>query len=143
VVLAIDPGLAKCGIAVVAREPGQQRCRALHREVAPTERLVARVLSLLAAHPEVTAVLIGNATNGARLSRALREALADRGLPLHAVEEAFTSQRARVRFQQENPPRGLSRLVPAGLRSPPCPYDDYVAILLAEDWFGSQATGPG
>ncbi|MBC8103128.1 MAG: pre-16S rRNA-processing nuclease YqgF [Cytophagales bacterium] len=141
-VLSIDPGTAKCGIAIVQRETiSPNQCRALHREVAETARLVARVLSLLAAHPVVAAVLIGNATNSAPLARALRASLPD-ALPLHRVEEAFTSQRARVRFQIENPPRGLQRLLPPGLRTPPRPYDDYVAVLLAEDFFAGAFPDP-
>jgi RNase H-fold protein (predicted Holliday junction resolvase) len=140
-VLSIDPGTAKCGIAIVRREESG-RCRALHREVPEAERLVARVLSLLADYPDVDAVLIGNATNSAPLGRALRAALPE-SLPLHRVEEAFTSQRARVRFRLENPPRGLERLLPPGLRTPPRPYDDYVAVLLAEDFFaGADAPVP-
>lgn len=131
--LAIDPGTAKCGLAVVARGIGNTPHRVLHREVAETERLVARVLPLIAAHP-VEAVLIGNATRGPQLLRALRACLPET-LQIQAVEEAFTSQRARKRFHLENPPRGLLRLVPAGMRTPPRPFDDYVAVLLAEDFF--------
>lgn len=141
-VLAIDPGTAKCGIAIVSwvrGEDGSRRCRVLHREVPPAERLVARVLSLLSAHREVGAILIGNATHSAPLARALRDSLPT-GVPLHSVEEAFTSQRARTRFHLENPPRGLLRLIPSGMRTPPRPYDDYVAVLLAEDWFTAQET---
>jgi hypothetical protein len=99
------------------------------------------VLSLLGSHPTVTAILIGNATNSAPLARALRASLPE-SLPLHRVEEAFTSQRARVRFRLENPPRGIERLLPPGLRTPPRPYDDYVAVLLAEDFFAASQTPP-
>ena len=98
---------------------------------------MARVLALFSDHPALDALLIGNATRGAILRRALRDALPPT-LPVHAVEEAFTSQRARVRFGIENPPRGWQRLVPPGMRTPPRPYDDYVAVLLAEDWFAAE-----
>jgi RNase H-fold protein (predicted Holliday junction resolvase) len=138
-VLSIDPGTAKCGVAVVHAADEIGPVRALHREVAETPRLVARTLALLIAYPEVEAILIGNATRGSVLRRALIEAL-PLGFPVHAVEEAFTSQRARVRFQIEHPPRGWQRLIPPGLRTPPIPYDDYVAILLAEDWYSPPAT---
>jgi len=139
-VLSIDPGTAKCGVAIV-RQPILEAALTgpadvLHREIVETDRLVARVLALLAAHRVVDTVLIGNATRGAALLRALRAALPP-DFPLYPVEEAFTSQRARVRFGIENPPRGWQRLVPAGLRTPPRAYDDYVAVLLAEDWFAS------
>jgi RNase H-fold protein (predicted Holliday junction resolvase) len=138
-VLAIDPGTAKCGIAIVRRPatiPPRRLEHVLCHEVVETERLVVRVLSLLSDHKEVEVVLIGNATRGAVLRRALVAALPAE-IPVKPVEEAYTSQRARVRFQIENPPRGWQRLVPMGLRSLPLAYDDYVAILLAEDYFAA------
>lgn len=140
VVLALDPGRAKCGIAVVEKAcVAGDRPRVLHREIAETARVVARVLPLVAQHGAQT-LLVGNATGGASLARALREALPE--VPLRLVEEAFTSQRARRRFLQENQPRGLQRLIPAGLRTPPVPVDDYAALLLAEDFFAAVSETP-
>ena len=142
VVLALDPGRAKCGLAVVARIADQdgpgaagRTTRVLHREVVETERVVARVLPLLAAHG-AQVVLVGDATGGSVLARALKDALPPT-LPVTLVDEAFTSQRARRRFLQEHQPRGLQRLLPAGLRTPPVPVDDYAAVLLAEDYLAA------
>jgi RNase H-fold protein (predicted Holliday junction resolvase) len=158
VVFAIDPGRVKCGLAVVMRDddtppapkdgarpfamPG---LHIRHREIVGTERVVARVLSLLPAHP-VEAVLVGDATGGTSLARALRDALQVAGrpsLPVLLVNEAFTSQRARARFFAENQPRGLQRLLPRGLRTPPVPVDDYAAVLLAEDFFANTHPAAG
>ena len=138
VVLAVDPGSVKCGVAVVRRgaKPGDPAV-VLHREITERERVVARVLPLITDHA-VEALLIGDATGGAVLARALAEALPD-SVPVHRVDEAFTSQRARQRFLQENPARGLGRLIPTGFRTPPVPIDDYVAVLLAEEFFAAQA----
>jgi len=127
-VLAIDPGRQKCGLAVVSAGP------TVHfREIVETERVVARLLQLL---PEqrFERVLMGDGTQSAPLSRAVREALAGR-VEVELVPEAFTSQRARERLARESLPKGLLRFVPVGMRTPARPYDDYVAILLAEDWF--------
>jgi len=140
IALAVDPGAVKCGVAVVRREPNDSpvappRLVVLHREVVETPRLVARVLPLVSQY-HVEIVLVGNATRGAVLARALRDALPASTL-VTPIEEAFTSQRARVRFHLENPPRGWRRLVPLGLQTPPRPWDDYVAVLLAEDYFAS------
>ena len=139
VVLALDPGSVKCGVAVVRRgaQPGEA-AGVLHREILERARVVARVLPLLTEYG-IEAVLIGDATGGASLARALQDAL-PASVPVHRVNEAFTSQRARRRFLQENPPRGVGRLVPIGFRTPPRPIDDYVAVLLAEDFFAAQAT---
>ncbi len=137
VVLAIDPGSVKCGLAVVCRgtTPGEP-VTVLHREIADRARVVARALPLISEY-QVEMLLIGDATGGASLARALQEAL-PASVPLLRVNEAFTSQRARQRFLHENPPRGLQRLLPPGFRTPPCPIDDYVAVLLAEDFFGEK-----
>lgn len=138
IVLAIDPGTAKCGVAIVRRPTtdAPDRSNVLYREVVETERLVACVLNLLPTYPGIDAILVGNATRGSVLRRALQAAMPTH-IPVHAVEEAFTSQRARARYQIENPPQGWQRLVPPGMRTPPRPYDDYVAMLLAEDYFAA------
>jgi hypothetical protein len=48
------------------------------------------------------------------------------------VDERYSSLQARDRYWQLFPPRGLVRLLPIGLREPPRPVDDIVAILLVE-----------
>ena len=136
--LAIDPGRAKCGLAVVsgpikegAEDAPPPRC--LERAVVPTERLVRAVADVLGRRPEVCRMLIGDGTNSATLRRALAAAFPL--IPLLVVDEFNTSARARQRFVRENPAPGWRRLLPAGLRSPEVPFDDYAAILLAEDYF--------
>ena len=134
VVLALDPGSHRCGLAVV-RRGGEGKPVVLHREVIERSEVIERALALAQAHGAET-VLVGDATGGAAIARALREAL-PASTPVRRVDEAFTSERARRRFLDENPPRGLLRLVPRGLRSPSRPYDDYAATLLAEDFFAA------
>ena len=138
IVLSIDPGRSKCGIAIVTGAINTNlQPKAIHREIIATERLIARVLQLLKEYT-FTIVLLGDGTQSAPLFKALREVLALReelGITIELVPEAFTSQRARVRLQKESLPRGIARFVPAGMRTLPKPYDDYVALILAEDWF--------
>ena len=136
IVLAIDPGRSKCGVAVCTPRDDSDRPRILQREVVPTDKLVIHVMALVDAHqPDV--VLIGDGTQSATLRKAVAKVLPE-GLPFHEVPEAFTSQRVRVRLQKEWLPKGLLRLVPTGMRPPPKAYDDYVAALLAEDWLLAQ-----
>ena len=130
-ILAIDPGRAKCGLAVVTGE-GAVR----HREIAQTANLVSAATALTERFP-ITQALIGDGTQSATLRKALRAALPD--LPLQSVPEAFTSQRARTRWWQVNPPLGMAKLVPTTLRTPPVPWDDWVAVILAEDWLAAQS----
>ena len=127
VVIAIDPGRAKCGIAVVAQD-GAVRERA----VIETGRLTAHLTELLARFsPE--SVLLGDGTYSAAARAAVQEATGV--IPVQTVDEMHTSEEARRRYVADHPPSGLGRLVPRGLRTPDQPYDDYVAVILAERWW--------
>ena len=132
--LAVDPGRAKCGLAVVIG-PADPRC--LERAVVATERLTLAIADILRRRPDIHTILIGDGTNSATLRRALETAFPH--VPLQTVDEFNTSARARQRFVRENPAPGWRRLLPSGLRSPEVPYDDYAAILLAEDYFAKKS----
>ncbi len=122
IVLAIDPGRDKCGVAVC--EPGRVRDRA----VVPSGMLPNLVREWQQRYG-VTEVVIGNRTASKDVARALTDVLR---LPLRAIDEEGTTLRARARYFAEHPPRGWRRLVPRSLQTPPEPYDDYAAVLLAE-----------
>jgi RNase H-fold protein (predicted Holliday junction resolvase) len=123
-IIAVDPGRDKCGVAVVG-ESG-----ILHREISSRKHTAAAVLRLIAQF-SVDCIVIGNGTG----SRKLREDLQAHGasVPMEFVDETHSSRRARARFFQENPPSGLRRLIPRGLLVPNRPYDDYAAVILAEE----------
>ncbi|MBI3946551.1 MAG: Holliday junction resolvase RuvX [Armatimonadetes bacterium] len=123
-VLAVDPGTHKCGVAVVDAGRG-----VLARQVVDAADLLDAVRRLLADHP-VTHLVVGDRTGSRRARALLAEVAGDR--PVILVAEHLTSLDARRRYFRENPPRGLRRLVPPGLRVPPGPIDDYVAVILAE-----------
>ena len=112
-VLAIDPGSAKCGLAIVQQD-GVVRLQA----VVPTGSVVAHAQQLTVAHRPV-AIVIGNGTGSKPLLLELQAA----GLPapLLPMDESYTSQAARVRYLTANPPRGWQRLLPISLRTPPSP----------------------
>lgn len=131
-VLAIDPGTHKCGIAVV-RGADQQ---IVHRSVIATNELAETVAHLSLEHSP-TVILIGNGTSARAAEETIRRLNA---APVELVDEAMTSIAARQRYFRENPPRGFRRLLPTSLQTPPEPYDDYVAVILAERYL---ATHPG
>ena len=127
VVLAIDPGREKCGLAVVAQDG-----EIIARLVVQTPLLVSMTKNLYRKFmPDI--LLIGNGTG----SKPIRDALLSENLPVpvEAVEEAHTSEAARKRFVAENPAKGWQRFLPRSLRTPDVPYDDYVAVILAERYF--------
>jgi len=129
-ILAIDPGRAKCGLAVVS---GPEPLQVLFQGIVAVERLIVEVSQTKRRFPQLSLMLVGNGTGSAALRRALQDALPE--IALETVEEHGTSLLARRRFVTENPAPGWRRILPPGLRSPERPYDDYVARLLAEQWF--------
>lgn len=133
VVLAIDPGRAKCGVAVVSATVDNPTPQVLHRSVIDTNNLPQTAAALIEQFtPE--RILIGDGTT----SKSAREMLSAQDCPpVEVVDEKFTTLLARERYFKENPPRGLRRLIPVSLQTPPTPYDDYVAIILAERYLTS------
>jgi len=121
-VLGLDPGTRKCGIAVV-RAAGVQPTL----EIVPIEALAARLAAIVAETP-VDVVAIGRGTNAAAITETVRAL----GLNVELVDERETTLLARARYFADHPPRGWRRLVPRGMLLPPCPIDDYAALLIAE-----------
>ncbi len=139
VVLAIDPGSVKCGMAVVAAdgEPGPMSSTStLMTKIAATERLLAEIGQALRDFPEISAVIMGDGTQHRSICKAAGQMFPL--LPLVVVDEHGTSQEARARYLQEHPARGLRKLLPMGLRAPEFAYDDIVATILGEKYFQTQ-----
>ena len=131
-VMAIDPGRVKCGVAVVAANGTVHT-----RNVVETEILCSELASGIEVFAPI-AVIVGCGTGCKQLIRAIEQAASS--IPVYEVEEAYTSEEARKRWLQNNPPKGFQRLMPPSLRCPDAPYDDYVAIILAERWWRQQHT---
>lgn len=129
-VLAIDPGSCKWGVAVVAGGAVEVLCRAVVQAEAVTETIADLVARYA---PDM--ILLGNGTSSAAAAKTAQES----GLPVELVDERLTSVEARVRYFKENPPRGLRRFIPTSLQTPPEPYDDYVAVILAERYLANLA----
>jgi hypothetical protein len=94
--------------------------------VVATTEIVATVMEQVNRY-EITVIVIGNRTR----SKAIRAALVSVPLPVELVEENNSSMEGRYRYLRENT-TGLARLLPIGLRIPARPFDDYVAVILAE-----------
>lgn len=123
-VLAVDPGRSKCGLAVVGSDSGVRT-----RAVVPREKLVETVNRFARAYSPAV-VIVGGGT-GSKAARTAIENMSG-STNVETVDEQFTSLDAKERFFKENPPRGLRKLIPTTLQVPNVPYDDYVAVLLAE-----------
>ena len=137
--LAIDPGTAKWGLALV-----DSAGACVRREHVAAEEAPACVAAMLGEAPHrampgdapIAAILLGDRT-GARAARERIAALplaAD--LPLILVPEHGTTLLARELYWRDHPPSGWRRLLPRGLLLPPEPLDSYAAEAIALRHFG-------
>ena len=123
VIFGSDPGRDKCGIAVLEE-------RHLHYyQVVPSGKAIATFQTLHQQYSP-TILVMGDQTTAKTWKKQLNAALPS--LEIVMVDERYSSLEARDRYWQMYPPQGLQRLIPQGLREPPRPIDDLVAILLIE-----------
>jgi RNase H-fold protein (predicted Holliday junction resolvase) len=126
-VLGIDPGRGRCGLALCSAGG-----RILARAVVPPPEVAAVVLRWVAEHP-VDAIVVGSGTGSAQVVAALAGlGAADRIPRVTLVQERDTTLAARRRYFADHPLRGWRRFVPRSFQVPPEPYDDYAAVILAE-----------
>jgi RNase H-fold protein (predicted Holliday junction resolvase) len=120
--LGFDPGKDKCGVAVVDRTG-----LALHHEVLPSDTLLEQ-LSALCNQWQVLQVVMGDRTTAKQWQKKLTQALPE--MPIALVDEHYSTLAARDLYWEMYPPQGFQRLMPQGMRLPPRPIDDLVAIIL-------------
>ncbi len=120
--LGFDPGQDKCGVAIVDRQ-GQ----AHYHEVMLTAVVVAQ-LPPLCTQWSVTQIVMGDRTTAKQWRVTLQTALPQ--LPIAPVDEHNSTLDARNLYWEMYPAQGLQKMMPAGMRLPPRPIDDLVAILL-------------
>ena len=131
-IIAIDPGRAKCGVAVL-----EDDCSVLEQGIIPSALLVGVVSNMMDRYKPV-AIIIGDGTGSAPAKTGIESIGAD--TPVVSVDESHTSELARARYLAETPPRGIWRFLPRFLRTPETPYDDFVAVILAERWLANNKT---
>ncbi len=127
VVVAVDPGRSKCGVAAVSADG-----EVLSLAVVETDR-VGLTAAALAHSYDASVIVLGGSTGAPRAWELIHAA--DPALTIAEVEEEMSTLEARERYWQENPPGCLTRLIPAGMRVPPAPIDDWAAVVLAERYF--------
>lgn len=124
VILGLDPGRQKCGLAIM----GVDRILR-YQEVVPVEAVLSAIEQLRQRFP-ISTIVLGDQTG----SKQWKENLAQLDDPprIMLVDERYTSLEARERYWQMYPPKGLAKLLPQSFRTMPRPIDDIVAILLIE-----------
>lgn len=126
--IAVDPGRDKCGVAV-ADDAGN----ILWHEVIKTESLLA-ILARLKAKYNFKQLVIGNGTTSKAAQQKIKSSQLD--LAITVVDEYRTTDMARKLYWKLNPPTGLKKLIPTSLQVPKVPVDDLVAVILAKRFLG-------
>jgi RNase H-fold protein (predicted Holliday junction resolvase) len=131
-ILGFDPGRDKCGIAVVST----------HRNILFHEVVAAAVtistINTLQQQYGPSQLVMGNQTTSLQWQQQFEQQLAV-SLPITLIDERYSTLEARDRYWTMYPPKGLTRLIPQGMRDVPRPIDDIVAIILVERYLDRTA----
>lgn len=121
--IGFDPGKDKCGIAIITRDK-----QILYRKVVASTHALGEIRALIEKyHPE--ALVMGNQTTSKQWQKKIKDKI---NLSVVLIDEHNSTLEAKERYWQYNPPQGLQKLLPKGLRVPPAPVDDIVAVILVE-----------
>jgi RNase H-fold protein (predicted Holliday junction resolvase) len=127
--LGFDPGRDKCGVAVLDHD----RIVYCHTVVAAAEA-IAKIQDLCQ-HYTIQILVMGNQTTAKQWQQRLAQQIS---IPIEFVDERYSTLQARDRYWEMFPPKGLTRLIPKGMRDVPRPIDDIVAIILVERYLAQQ-----
>ncbi len=128
-IIGFDPGRDKCGIALINEDR-----EIVFKKVVNSQSAIATIQQTIEKYQPLTLVM-GNQTTAKEWEKKLRE---DINLGIVLIDEQNSSAEARIRYWDFNPPRGLQKLIPQGLRIPPDPIDDIVAVILIERYWQKQ-----
>jgi RNase H-fold protein (predicted Holliday junction resolvase) len=123
-ILGFDPGKDKCGVAVM---DGDRNL--LYHQTIATAEIIAQIAALCQQY-SIDLIVMGDQTTAKQWQQKLTTAFPN--LPIDLVDERYSSLEARDRYWQMYPPNFITSLIPQGMRQPPCPIDDLVAIILIE-----------
>ena len=122
-ILGLDPGRDKCGVAVM-----NNKQKVLYHQVIGSQNAIATIQNL-AKEFAIDLIVMGDGTTS-KIWQQQIDSIAT--MPVVSVNETNSTLEARDRYWIVYPPKGLQRMIPLGLRVPPRPVDDIVAILLIE-----------
>jgi RNase H-fold protein (predicted Holliday junction resolvase) len=126
-ILGLDPGRDKCGVAVIRVIDNKRE--AVFYQVIDAAKAIATI-KFLAQKYAIDLIVMGNGTTSQAWQHQIESNLLN--VPVTTVNESNSTLEARDRYWIMYPPQGFQRLIPQGLRIPPRPVDDIVAIILIE-----------
>ena len=130
-ILGIDPGRSKTGVALVTAGG----------EIRNTEVLLMTdftdALEEFLGQQEVRLCVMGNGTTAADMKLALHKLLPS--IEIVLIDEANSTEEARALYWQFNPPKGLRKLFPLGMQVPPVNLDGLAAVVLVRRYLQKKA----
>ena len=142
--LGIDPGRDKTGVALV-----EETGRILAVQVMRTRNFTDALLQFLYDKLQVRntwglrkilkAVVLGNGTGSEEHKQWVEKALP--GYPVYIVDEKYSTEEAKALYWKLYPPRGLRRLIPLGLQTPPELLDGYAAVVQVYRFMEQEGVG--
>ena len=126
-ILAIDPGKDKTGLAVMDRQ-----VKVAEKKVVKSLRLLDEVNDLLKKF-DIKNIIVGDGT----CAKECRARLYALPFDIIFVSEKNSSYEARKLYFNDHPPAGILRLIPRGLLFPPVPVDDYAAVVLGRRYLNA------
>jgi RNase H-fold protein (predicted Holliday junction resolvase) len=127
--LGFDPGRDKCGVAVLDHD----RTVYHHTVVAAAEAIIK--IQDLCENYTIQILIMGDQTTAKQWQQRLLQEIS---IPIEFVDERYSTLQARARYWEMFPPKGLTKLIPLGMREVPRPIDDIVAIILVERYLEQQ-----
>ena len=127
IILGFDPGKDKCGVAVM-----DSNRVLLYHQVLLTIEVTGKISDLCQKY-NVSRIVMGDQTTARQWQQQLTAAFPN--LPIDPIDERYSSLEARDRYWQMYPANFITKLIPQGMRQPPRPIDDLVAIILIERYF--------
>lgn len=128
-ILGLDPGRDKCGVAVV----NSQREVICHQVIDAVKAIA--IIQQLVQKYAINLIIMGDGTTSQAWQQQIESNLST--VAVTTINETNSTLEARDRYWMMYPPTGLQRLIPQGLRTPPRPVDDIVAIILLERYLRS------
>lgn len=122
--IAVDPGREKTGIAILSLTGD-----VVWHDIVNSMYFLDEIKNIVAEY-DTNLLVIGNGTSSKYKQELLKKELSL--LNIITVDEYRTTDEARKLYFEDNPPRGLKKLIPLGMQTPPVPVDDYAAIAIGK-----------
>jgi RNase H-fold protein (predicted Holliday junction resolvase) len=130
-ILAIDPGKDKCGLALFNKEGKVLEQKIIKRK---------DIFRAIPHYHEAKTIVIGESANGKVIAAELTKHHLLQNVVL--FPEKDTTWQARRLYWRAHPPKGWRRFVPTSFLSLPVPVDDYAAVIIGKNYLASAQLAP-